>query len=322
MRDLLCRGPDGSNLLGFLCAVGTLAALSDVWPEASPKLSWTWEAGWRPVLRLDRDASEEEICTAIAEHLKRPVVREALAESWGDLPMPADDFRRYASAAIAAARPDDRWWADFASGLACAVDGDPQGGKAPDTALRTMSGVGHQYFLGSIRTLVEETESMHLAAALFDAWRYEDPGPALRWDPGDDRRYAYRGDNPAKSSTFPIRTVRGANRLAAESLRVLTVVPGEPRAKTVLFVASAGAGRRDAATRWPLWRGPLGPQGVRSLLTHPDVVAEPPNFDRLAALGVDGLYESVRVTEGRYRNFQPARAVFFEPLRHRERAIA
>ena len=74
--------------------------------------------------------------------------------------------------------------------------------------------------------LSEHTSREDLRLALFAPWRYLDEKPTMRWDPMDDRRYALRAGNPSKA---PLRTVRGANRLAIEALTFLPTVPhGQP----------------------------------------------------------------------------------------------
>ena len=77
-----------------------------------------------------------------------------------------------------------------------------------DTAFRTMSGAGHQHFLGFMRELAVHTTADQLRRALLSRWDYADSRPSLRWDPADYRPHALRADDP---STDPIKTMRGAD---------------------------------------------------------------------------------------------------------------
>ena len=131
---------------------------------------------------------------------------------------------------------------------------------------------------------------------------------ALRWDPFDDRRYAYRSDNPAASRAFPIYTVRGANRLAVEALRCFPTAPQGSRLATAGF-APLGPRLAEPAKvslRWPTWRVFLGLATVKSLLVHPALWQDPLPTDGLSAMGVEEVFECQRRTEGYVRNFTSA----------------
>ncbi|MGA2436333.1 MAG: hypothetical protein ABSG25_13735, partial [Bryobacteraceae bacterium] len=86
-----------------------------------------------------------------------------------------------------------------------------------DTEFRTMSGSGNQHFLKSMRDLAGNTGARHLHRSLLSEWDYGDDKPSLRWDPAEYRPHALRAEDP---SDDPIQTMRGANRLAVESLPI------------------------------------------------------------------------------------------------------
>lgn len=159
-----------------------------------------------------------------------------------------------------------------------------------------MRGAGHQHFLAFARTLASETSRTDLDRCLLAVWDYADPGPSLRFDPIDDRRYALRADDPAASSSaHPIRTMRAANALAVEGLRVLPVVPSRRGGRTTLFDGAGGA----PTVRWPVWERPVTRDAVASLLAA----------GARSAAGVAAVYESRRLTIGKMRVFTPARQV-------------
>lgn len=303
MSDHLAIGPDGGNLLGFLCSLGALATLSRAWPEQDVRLSWRFASvGWRPVFHASGQADDHELVTALDGELSRRAYE--FTGLGHDLPVEAGIFAEEARKAADGATPKNRRYADFVVSFGCEAITDAKG-RIQDTALRTMSGAGHQHFLDFMRKLAQETTREQLHSALFEAWRYEEGGPSMRWDPVDDRRYAYRADDPAASSRFPIKTVRGANRLAIEALPFFPSVPRGRRLETACFPASDG--RR--AVRWPIWMMALTLATVRSLLLHPELASTPPPPDRLGLLGVVEVFRSRRITQGQFRNFTPAEAL-------------
>jgi hypothetical protein len=300
------RGPEGGNLLGFLTAVGALATLADAWPDRVVRLSWMPGLAWYPLLGLEVACSKDDVVTALDQELKK---HRGAPEFFGlgdDLPVVRDNFRIFAEHAATAANPTDRRSADFVAAYGSdAVTDDKQ--RIRDTAFRALGG-GQQHFLKSVRELAELTKEQHLRQALFERWEYRDPRPSMRWDPADDRKRAYRSDDPSTSTRFPILTVRGANRLAVEALRCFPTAPQGSRLATTGF-APRGADRGVERFRWPLWDGFLTPNVVRSLLSHPVLWADPLPVERLQLLGVLEILECRRVTDGKYRNFTAAQAL-------------
>lgn len=178
-------------------------------------------------------------------------------------------------------------------------------GRIEDTAFRTMSGAGHQHFLKFMDILARETTIDQLREALFGPWLYRDLSPVMRWDSEDDRRYALRWDEPSKD---PVRTVRGANRLAIASLPLFPVVPISGNA--LATTGFSGRGSRDTFIAWPIWTGWLTLDAVRSLLRLKELQDRKPTMAlTLKACGVGAVYRSQRITLGKYRNFTPAEPV-------------
>lgn len=307
--ELELIGLEGSNPLAFLAALGTLRAMGLAWPERCFRLSWRLMGGvWRPVL-LGAGPDEAE---ALLERLDAGLkgMRDLPALSFAqDLSVDTETFRAQAERARTASSVKDRRNADFIAAFGC--EAMPRAERSQekiiqDTALRTMSGTGNQHFLGFMRVLVEETGPDHLASALFQEWRYADPGPSMRWDPHDDRRYALRWGNPGNSSRYPIATVRGANRLAIEGLPLLPTAPVGRRLETTGFRQQRGEG---AVWTWPIWTVPLGVDPLRSLLSLPDLQEKAPDRRRLLARGVAEVFRCQRLTIGKYRNFSTAHPV-------------
>jgi hypothetical protein len=223
-----------------------------------------------------------------------------------DLKISCERFRALAEHAVQdfLAETDTRAAAMVAA-FGCDMIGNEEG-QIEDTAFRTMSGAGHQHFLQFMDVLAKETTLDHLREALFGPWLYRDPSPVMRWDSEDDRRYALRWDEPSKD---PVRTVRGANRLAIASLPLFPVVPVPGNA--VATTGFIGRGSRDTFVTWPIWQSWLGLDSVRSLLSLMELQERQPNVASvLRARGVSAVYRSQRINPtSKYRNFTPA-----EPL--------
>ncbi|KZC19007.1 hypothetical protein RHOFW104R3_33505 [Rhodanobacter denitrificans] len=244
----------------------------------------------------------------LVEHLSAKLASSVPPEVFalGDNPsVPLGIFRPYARASAQAALNGDRTCSDFATAFAGEYPVDKDG-KVPDTALRTMSGAGHQHFLKFMRNFIEQVQPEHLRKTLFDHWRYDDPvqNMTLRWDPSDDNRYALRWSDPSGDPDRKTTgSMWGANRLAIEALPLLPTLPTHRQLETVGFHTQ---GARKTHWTWPIWDVFAGVDTVRSLLDMTDVQRS----DRagmqpkeLGARGIAEVYRSRRLTTGKFRNF-------------------
>lgn len=306
-QSITLTGLDGANPLGFLAALGTLRVLTATCNvDKPPTLSWVQSCGgWRPIIALRQETDRDHIIAQIDEYLRSMVNHPALTfDNNLRLPQP-----RHRSLAIQAIQDyvsnDDTISHQFFSAFGCDGITDDQG-RVEDTALRTMSGGGHQHFVKFMHDLVRETNANHLLEALFGPWKYADPGPSLRFDPIDDRRYALRWKDPGSDA---IQTVRGANRLAVEGIPLLYTVPVGGRLETCGF-----SGHRSSNTfwTWPIWTVPVSVNVCKSLLALKGISGrgESFNYDNLKARGIESVYSSQRITVGKYRNFTPANQKF------------
>ncbi|HWG06487.1 MAG TPA: hypothetical protein VG271_15860 [Beijerinckiaceae bacterium] len=253
-------------------------------------------------MTADAISSDETLILTLSDQLKRGVKRSSF-EIGDDLNLQANEFREHLLCADAKACSDDREDADYLAAFGCEACTNDDG-TIQDTALRTMSGGGHQHFLKFFRDIVARTDLDHIRRALLQSWDYADDGRGLnlRWDPADDRRYAMRWDDP---SGDPIKTMRGANRLAIEALPLLPTMPTLPGLATTCF---KGSGARHTFFTWPIWDQPISVDVVRSVLARPvDLVAA--GESERAAMGIVAVYSSQRITIGKFRNFAPARPV-------------
>jgi len=307
MSEWLLIGLEGSNPLAYLAAIGSLRVSSLAFRERSHRMRWVRaEGAWRPKLMVVPDLDMETWLSGIASRMADPS-EQAVFGIADDLTISIADFRNFAASAASAARATERSYADFLAAFGSeAVESRVNGkksGMVADTAFRTMSGAGHQHFLGFMRMLSCETKVEHLRAALFETWTYGDPAPSLRWDPNDDRRYALRWAEP---SGDPIRTVRGANRLAVEGLACFPTAARNGQLETTGFRREK---RRGVAWTWPIWVTPVGLEVVRSMLALEELQNPVPDRRRLRLMGIEEVYRSYRITQGKYRNFTMAQPV-------------
>jgi hypothetical protein len=299
-------GIDGGNPLAFLAALGTLRALSLAWPDRRVRMAWRQDGPWRAALHIDPPASPQEVVHDLDRRLRLMVDHPAW-ELGPNPSVPRERFVEYARRAYRDAQgPDhDRTWADFAAAFGCEATTTADGALTQDTALRTMSGAGHQNFIEFMRIIAVRTTAEHIDKALFRPWRYDDAveKQTMRWDPADDVRRALRWRDP---SGDPRRKKRGgmlgANRLAIEGLPLLPTIPVGRELRTTGFSAR---GRGATHWTWPIWSDPLPVDVVRSLLAHPGLHQDASSA-MLRAMGIDEVFRSRRLTVDKFRCFTPA----------------
>lgn len=192
-NELALMGLDGENPLGFLAALGALRALVGEGSSGGHfRMHWQRAGGsWHPVISSrESSVDSSEVVEVLQGRLSS--MRDHAAFALGDdLSVSPDTYRTYAGVAAESATLGSQVHAEFAAAFASESVINEVLGKDPvveDTALRTMSGAGHQHFLGFMRQLVAITTANDLRDALFEDWRYRDGKPSLRWDPDDDRR--------------------------------------------------------------------------------------------------------------------------------------
>ena len=296
---LLLSGLDGGNPLGFLAAVGTLRTVALIEPTSDWRMTWVGrEAMWLPQISSQHAITPK----ALIELLMRALRLESTPEFdfAKNLRVSPETFGEVAREAQCRALKNDRRYADFTAAFGCETLTTDKC-EIQDTGLRTMSGAGNQHFLGTMKQLVRETSASDLLRSLFMPWTYPDRKLGLRWDPHEDRRYALRWANPSLGDGVP--TMRGANRLAIEALPLLPTVPTGKRLETTGFTRND----RTDWFSWPIWGSTIGIDVVRSLLALAGTQRPEPDRPRLYARGVVEIYRSRRITNGKYRNFSPAR---------------
>ena len=173
-----------------------------------------------------------------------------------------------------------------------------------------IKGGGHQFFLDTVRQLMEQVTPERVKQALFESWVYRDEKLSMRWDPSEDRRYALMDRDPTASDNKS-RTVWMANLLG---YRALVLFPCAPTGAGLGTTAWSDAGTENPVLTWPVWEFPLPPDTIRSLLQLSEFAKPQPDRAALRALGIADAFRAHRIrfppTGSNYKtNFSPARAV-------------
>lgn len=216
----------------------------------------------------------------------------------------AEEYRDCAAELVAHATPTTRGPLDlvasFGSDACCQLRSD----AIEPTPFCFITGSGHQFFLDTVRELLNHITPDRVSRALFQPWDYQDEKYSMRWDPIEDRRYALLDKDPSDTG---VRTVWMANLLAYRALALFSTAPTNRR------LDAAGWDSDHRHFTWPIWEHPLSADTVRSLVQLHELVKERPDKVLLAARGIVAVYRSWRLRVGdsmnRKLNFSPARQV-------------
>jgi hypothetical protein len=129
----------------------------------------------------------------------------------------------------------------------------------------------------------------------------------MRWDPGEDKRYALTDVKPADEGAH---TVWMANLLAYRSLVLFPCAP----TRTGLGATAWATIEDDTAFTWPVWEFAAAPDTVRTLLQLEELRDARPDRCVLEARGIVAVFRARRIrfppTGPSYKlNFSPARAL-------------
>lgn len=303
-------GLDGSNPIAFLAALGTVRALGEA--DSDARMLWECFGGaWRPTVRTSLAPDQDSLVRWLSERLagREHNGEFDLRSGQQNTTVAPEVFEGFVRKAVehAEAGPEGRREVDFAAAFGCEATANAKGERISDTALRTMSGSGNQHFLAIMRNVISETREEHFKRTLFLPWDYADPmqSSTLRWDPADDRRYAYRWTDPGLPKTRKRGGMLGANRLAIEGLPLLPSLPAGKGVRTTGFRSNASR----VEWTWPIWSVPAGLDVIRSVLAMGELQVDRPHPARLRRFGVAAVYRSRRVSSRYYRNFAMAQQI-------------
>lgn len=219
----------------------------------------------------------------------------------------ADEYRNdHAAIFLEDANSHNREPLDFLA--AFASDACIDRNKVQATPFCFTTGSGGQFFLDTARQLMQNVDGDKVASTLFDPWSYPDEKLSMRWDPGEDRRYALMDRDPTASGNKS-RTEWMANLLA---YRALVMFPSAPRGANLATTAWT-VHENEPLFTWPLWEQPLGTGSIRSLLSFAELGNPKPDRAALQQRGILAIFRSRRIKVGNpplYKiNFSPARGI-------------
>ena len=311
----LLAGLEPDNLLAFLSLLGLLRALEESTPKWNPRAAWRG-VPLRAELYLAEAVSRTSLVAAtIAGIHKVAQAYDVLGETT------SEPLKRCSKSCNAI--PDsvffelgnfralsERYHLDRARGQLLASLGSDgvakrNGVEVATSPLRLLFGQGHQHYpsrLHLIATQARHEDEKELEQALFEPWTYSDSSDGFRWDPNEDRRYAYQAGDPSESRN-KVGTVAGANRLASIGVGLLCGVPTH-RGLIVLGFQE----QQLPEMCWPLVEVPTTLAGHIAVMSHPALLAQEPSG--LRAYGVKAIARSRRVQVGKFFNFERARLDF------------
>jgi hypothetical protein len=220
-----------------------------------------------------------------------------------------DEYRRSALGFLVSAAHADRETLDLLAAFGSDACLEKQGSNSIEpTPFCFIRGSGHQYFLDTVRQLMEQVTMERVRDALFEPWAYPDETLSMRWDPIEDRRYALMDRDPTASDNKS-RTVWMANLLAYRSLPLFPSAPQRGGLATTAWATRGG----EPVFTWPIWDFPAPPDTIRSLLELRELTEPHPDRPTLRARGIAAAFRARRIRVGagsNYKlNFSPARAV-------------
>ena len=264
---MMLPGIDGSNLLGFMTALGVLRLLDDDAAARNlpqPRLLFSSSC----IAAVDTPhESQDAVVEALVAGLetRRSYFRDSLA----DVNKPADFSHDRFSSAVTSATG---WQQYLLAGLACNTGEE----KSFESTLCAANGASHQELIRSIRDVLALVEPGHVRAAAFQSWTrsYEVSAdlrkklnlgtrkPTLRLDPADERLYALRATNPTPASS-EYMTELGAQALAVPAFELLPVCPLR---RPICIASRAPRASNRVYFQWCLWGVPATLGCVRALL--------------------------------------------------------
>jgi hypothetical protein len=277
------------------------------------------EIGKRGMGRKDReDAIESEVRPL--EHVRNQKRREWLDTLKKAVPRPelaigkridctSSEYRDHAHSFLFGAGHADRQTLDLLAAFGSDACHEKNSDAIVPTPFCFIRGSGQQFFLETVRQLMEQATPERVHQTLFEPWGYREEKLSMRWDPVEDRRYALMDRDPTAPDN-KTRTVWMANLLAYCALELFPCAPGRYGLATTAW---APIDDEELAFTWPIWEFCAPPDTIRSLVQLGELADVRPDRSSLRARGIAEIFRSRRVKVGtgsNYKwNFSPARAV-------------
>lgn len=376
-HGLLLPGIDGTNPLGYLATIGTLATLHQA-GQTHARLGWKRNVTWVPLLsgisinnpedlsqilavalrgkvvseideekrktaQQDLDSAKKEVNDKRGEIKRRKLRGNDKKEAFDQEVAPLEEVLRqkrvtwllklkdavprpelaigkhidcthleyhyHATEFFEEASHAQRETLDLLAAFGSDACLKKKSERIEATSFCFITGSGHQYFLDTVRKLIDVVSVDRIHAALFEPWTYSDEKFSMRWDPLEDRRHALMDRDPTASDNKPC-TVWMANLLA---YRALVLFPSAPQRKQLATSAWGRHGEAPTFT-WPIWEHPADIETIRSMLQFRELNVSNPDASVLRYRGIVAAYRARRIQVGNPPlhkiNFSPAGGVF------------
>jgi hypothetical protein len=218
-----------------------------------------------------------------------------------------EEYREHAGNFLVGAGHSDREALDLLAAFGSDACLNEKSGSLDSTPFCFITGSGRQFFLDTVRQLMERVTPVAVRQTIFEPWTYRDETLSMRWDPIEDRRYALSDTNPSDTAA---RTVWMANLLG---YRALSLFPSAPGRSGLGITSWDFVGAEGWAFTWPIWEFPASPDAIRSLLQLDELREPETHRFPLRARGIAAIFRSRRITVGSGLNtkvnFSPARGL-------------
>jgi hypothetical protein len=218
-----------------------------------------------------------------------------------------EEYREHASNFLMGAGDGAREALDLLAAFGSDACLDQKSGSLDPTPFCFIAGSGRQFFLDTVRQLMERVTPEAVRRTIFEPWTYRDETLSMRWDPIEDRRYALSDTNPSDAAA---RTVWMANLLGYRALPLFPCAPGR---RGLVTTGWALVGAEGSAFTWPIWEFSAPPDTIRSLLQLSELREPETHRFPLRARGIAAIFRSRRIKVGAGLNtkvnFSPARGV-------------
>jgi CRISPR-associated endonuclease/helicase Cas3 len=304
-------GLDGTNPLGFISSLGSLRMLDQHFGPRRVLMKWMLSGStWVPAFAIERDDERAEKIDS------RVLARLIFEEMKGQKsPHPAlvwETFLAKAGTTVGILfsqagkeYPKNHSLCSYLTAIGTDMVSTCQK-ETEDNQLRLTRS---DYFIGNLRTILENTKVLHIEKALLRPWDYSDPvaGQSLRLDPGEDRRHAYQWSEPTSdNSRNSTGGVLGANRLVIEAYPFFQSAVAGGRLRTSMF---KGRSSVDTYFTWPIWNVPISSEVVQSLLRITEFQQDEIDPEMIRERGFAAIFRSKRLTIGKNVAFAPSRQI-------------
>ncbi len=210
-----------------------------------------------------------------------------------------EEYREHAGNFLVGAEHSDRETLDLLAAFGSDACREERSDAIAPSLFCFVRGSGQQFFLDTVRQLMEQATPERVRQTLFEPWAYRDEKLSMRWDPSEDRRYALMDRDPTAPDNKS-RTVWMANLLAYRALPLFTCTPGRRGLETTAWSRVD----EEPTFTWPIWEFSAPPDTIRSILHLSELAELEPARAHVQARGIAAIFRSRRIKVGARSNYK------------------